>query len=53
MGAMQPANVFFFLAALGMLATVLVLFPGIRSMTEEPIPDPRHSGRLPASLCSI
>lgn len=46
MGAMQPANVLFFLAVLGMLATVIVLFLGIRSMTEEPNPDPHHSEKL-------
>lgn len=46
MGAMQPANVLFFLAILGMLATVIVLFPGIRSMTEEPNPDPHQSEKL-------
>ena len=43
MGAMQPANVLFFLAVLGMLATVIVLFLGIRSMTEEPNPVPHQS----------
>ena len=46
MGAMQPVNVLFFLAVLGMLATVIVLFLGIRSMTEEPNPDPHHSEKL-------
>lgn len=46
MGAMQPANVLFFLAVLGMLATVIVLFPGIRSMTEEPDTDLHHSEKL-------
>ena len=46
MGAMQPANALFFLAILGMLATVTVLFLGIRSMTEEPGTDPHRSDRL-------
>jgi hypothetical protein len=46
MEAMQPANVLFFLAILGMLATVTVLLLGIRSMTEEPGADPHHSEKL-------
>lgn len=46
MGAMQPANMLFFLAVLGMLVTVIVLFLGIRSMTEEPNADPHHSEKL-------
>ena len=46
MGAMQPANALFFLAILGMLATVTVLFLGIRSMTEEPGADPHRSDKL-------
>ena len=43
MGAMQPASAFFFLAIPVMLATVIVLFLGIRSMTEEPDTDPHRS----------
>ena len=46
MGAMQPANVLFFLAILGMLATVIVLVLGIRTMTQEPAADLHHSGML-------
>jgi hypothetical protein len=43
MGATQPASALFFLAILGMLAAVIVLFLGIRSMTEEPDTDPHRS----------
>ena len=46
MGAMQPANALFFLAILGMLATVGVLVLGIRSMTTEPSVDPHLSEKL-------
>lgn len=46
MGAMQPANVLFFLAILGMLPTTIVLFRGIRSMKEEPHTDPQHIDKL-------
>lgn len=46
MEAMKPANVLFVLAILGMLATAIVLLLGIRSMTEEPNPDPHHSEKL-------
>ena len=40
MGATQPASMPFFLAAM------IVLFPGIRSMTEEPSPDPHHGEKM-------
>ena len=46
MGNLQPANLVYFLAILGMLATVLTLFNGILSMTEEPNTDPHHSEKL-------
>lgn len=46
MGTMQPANLVYFLAILGMLATVLTLFNGILSMTEEHNADPHHSEKL-------
>ena len=46
MGAMQPANVLFFLAVIGMLATLIVLIPGIRSMTEAPSAGRHHSDKL-------
>jgi hypothetical protein len=46
MGSMQPASFFFLLAILGMLATVMTLFNGILSMTEEQHPDPHHSEKL-------
>ena len=46
MGNLQPANLVYFLAILGMLATVLTLFNGILSMTEEHNTDPHHSEKL-------
>lgn len=45
MGAMQPASVLLFVAGLGMLATVIMLFPGIRSIAAEPNPDARRGER--------
>lgn len=44
MGTMQ--SLVFFLAILGVLATVMTLFNGIVSMTEEQNPDPHHSEKL-------
>ena len=46
MGAMQPANMLFFLAVLAMLATVWTLFSGILSMTQDQRLDPQRSERL-------
>jgi hypothetical protein len=44
MGTMQ--SVVFFLAILGVLATVMTLFNGVLSMTEEHHPDPHHGEKL-------
>ncbi|MBI2319563.1 MAG: HIG1 domain-containing protein [Betaproteobacteria bacterium] len=43
---MEPVNLLYVVAILGMLATAIVLVLGIRSMTEAPHPDPHHSEKL-------
>lgn len=46
MGIMQPANLVYFMAILGILATVLTLFNGVLSMTEDHHADPHYGDRL-------
>lgn len=46
MEAMQPLNLSFLLAIAGALATVVVLFLGVRSMTEQEKTDPLRSEKL-------
>lgn len=46
MGTLQPVNLVYWLAILGMLATILTLFNGVLSMTEEHSADPHYSERL-------
>jgi len=43
MGAMHPANLLFFLAILGVFATLIALIMGVRSMTAVESADPHRN----------